>query len=123
MPFKLSQASMVTSPTGRGVVIIGGWNENSKKYSTSLFELDGRSMEWVKLKQKLGSYSSHLVTNPEFLLVCNCFSKKNVFSIKNHSIFYDLVQLIRTTNTNPEFYNEFFVYSLFEYFYKVKSLN
>ena len=57
---------MVTSPTGRGVVIIGGWNENSRKYSTSLFELDGRSMEWVKLKQKLGSYSSHLVTNPEF---------------------------------------------------------
>ena len=55
LPFKLSQASMVTSPTGRGVVIIGGWNENSKKYSTSLFELDGRSMEWVKLKQKLGS--------------------------------------------------------------------
>jgi len=53
LPFKLSQASMVTSPTGRGVVIIGGWNENSKKYSTSLFELDGRTMEWVKLKQKL----------------------------------------------------------------------
>ena len=44
---------MVTSPTGRGVVIIGGWNEKSCKYSTSLFELDGRTMEWVKLKQKL----------------------------------------------------------------------
>ena len=73
MPFKLSQASMVTSPTGRGVVIIGGWNENSKKYSTSLFELDGRSMEWVKLKQKLGSYSSHLVTNSEFF-ISYCFS-------------------------------------------------
>ena len=66
MPFKLSQASMVTSPTGRGVVVIGGWNENSKKYSTSLFELDGRSMEWVKLKQKLGTNSSNVSTNLEF---------------------------------------------------------
>lgn len=66
LPFKLSQASMVTSPTGRGVVIIGGWNEKSSKYSTSLFELDGRSMEWVKLKQKLGTHSSHVFTNPEF---------------------------------------------------------
>ena len=44
---------MVTSPTGKGVVIIGGWNEKSSKYSTSLFELDGRNMEWTKLKQTL----------------------------------------------------------------------
>ena len=53
MPFKLSTASMVTSPTGRGVVVIGGWNDKSSKYSTSLFELDGNSMEWIKLKQTL----------------------------------------------------------------------
>ena len=53
LPFKLSQASMVTSPTGKGVVIVGGWNEKSSKYSTSLFELDGRTMRWTKLKQTL----------------------------------------------------------------------
>ena len=77
---------MVTSPTGRGVVVIGGWNENSKKYSTSLFELDGRSMKWVKLKQKLGSYSLHLVTNPEFLLVI-VFREKNCLFDRTMTVY------------------------------------
>ena len=36
---------------------------------------------------------------------------------------FNLVQLIRKTNTNPEFCNKFFVYLPSEYFYKVKVLN
>ena len=44
---------MVTSPTGKGVVIIGGWNDSTWKYSTILLELKGSTMEWIPLKQTL----------------------------------------------------------------------
>ena len=44
---------MVTSPSGEGVIIIGGWNENTKKYSKALLELKGSPLEWVPLKQTL----------------------------------------------------------------------
>ena len=53
LPFKLSTASMITSPTGRGVVVIGGWNDRSNRYSTTILELHGRTMEWIPLKQTL----------------------------------------------------------------------
>ena len=46
---------MVTSPSGKGVVVIGGW-KNSVLFgesSNALIELKGNSMEWVTLEQKL----------------------------------------------------------------------
>ena len=47
---------MITSPTGKGVVLIGGFDEKAKKYSNALFELTGESIEtlkWPFLEQKL----------------------------------------------------------------------
>ena len=39
---------MVTSPSGQGVAVIGGYNRNDGKYSNALRELKGiSSKEWV----------------------------------------------------------------------------
>ena len=42
---------MVTSPTGKGVIVMGGKKENWKK-SKAMFELS-QSMEWTRLEQTL----------------------------------------------------------------------
>ena len=45
---------MVTSPSGKGVVVIGGYNYNESKRSNALLELKGiSSKEWVPLRQTL----------------------------------------------------------------------
>ena len=41
---------MVTSPTGKGVIVMGGCS--SEKNSKSIFELS-QSMEWTRLEQTL----------------------------------------------------------------------
>ena len=64
-------SSLVTSPTGRGVVLIGGYN---RKEENGLFELTGDSKEnlkWEQIKPKLehGRYQ-HLsipLSNEAFL--------------------------------------------------------
>ena len=53
LPFKLYDSAMVTSPSGKGVVIIGGWNGNKNIHSNALLELKDISKEWVPLKQTL----------------------------------------------------------------------
>ena len=60
--------AMVTSPNGAGVVVIGGeYTKSYKKrlrngkernyerttYSTAIFELDGKTMKWIRLDQNL----------------------------------------------------------------------
>ena len=42
---------MVTSPTGKGVIVMGGIT-NSAGYSKAMFELS-QSMEWTRLEQTL----------------------------------------------------------------------
>ena len=46
LPFGLGKPAMVTSPTGKGVIAMGG------KYSKAMFELS-QSMEWTRLEQTL----------------------------------------------------------------------
>ena len=60
LPFNcpLSRSTMVSSPTGKGVVIIGGFYNHyfNNISSERLFELSGDSIEslkWKKLDQKL----------------------------------------------------------------------
>ena len=59
LPFQVSNASMVTSPNGRGVVLIGGIVSNDDNFGTPsdlLIELSGSSrssLEWIYLEQKL----------------------------------------------------------------------
>ena len=45
----LEYLSMVTSPTGKGVIVMGGETETESK---EMFELS-QSMEWIRLEQTL----------------------------------------------------------------------
>ena len=56
MPFKVYGSTMVTSPCGKGVILIGGYNRNERKESDVLLELTGHSVDtlkWIILEQKL----------------------------------------------------------------------
>ena len=65
MPIKVDGCAMVTSPSGKGVVVIGGWDHDKLNFSNILLELKGSSMEWVPLKQTLSrSGLSGLVAIP-----------------------------------------------------------
>ena len=55
---------MVTSPSGKGVILIGGYNADKSDYSEKIIELRGTSMQWVKLKQKLKYPRADLVAIP-----------------------------------------------------------
>ena len=48
---RLANFTMVTSPTGKGVIVMGGVTDNWKK-SKAMFELT-QSMEWTRLEQTL----------------------------------------------------------------------
>ena len=47
----LEHLTMVTSPTGKGVIVMGGYT-NSYKHSKAMFELS-QSMQWTRMEQTL----------------------------------------------------------------------
>ena len=51
LPFKLSDASCVTSPSG--IYLIGGYNGTKAQSSAAILEMDSRSMEWSQKFQTL----------------------------------------------------------------------
>ena len=51
MPLRLEEHAMVTSPTGKGVIVMGG-RIAPGEYSKTMFEL-AKSMEWTRLEQTL----------------------------------------------------------------------
>ena len=51
MPLALEYLTMVTSPTGKGVIVMGG-ETNSEKNSKAMFELT-QSMQRTRLEQTL----------------------------------------------------------------------
>ena len=53
---------MVTSPTGKGVIVMGGVTDNWKK-SKAMFELS-QSMEWTRLEQTLQIHQSFSLAIP-----------------------------------------------------------
>ena len=48
---RLANFTMVTSPTGKGVIVMGGYT-NSYKHSKAMFELS-QSMQWTRMEQTL----------------------------------------------------------------------
>ena len=68
LPFKLSDSTMVSSPTDKGVVVIGGQMEGDYSWeqipSNALIELSGDTIDtlkWTVLRQKLNyPRSEHL---------------------------------------------------------------
>ena len=53
LPFELRDSTMVSSPSGKGVVLIGGWNRTTNEYSDAIIEFECSSMKWNVLEQKL----------------------------------------------------------------------
>ena len=53
LPFKLAGSAMITSPSGKGVVLIGGYNDGTQKYSKAILEFRSSTMEWFIMKAKL----------------------------------------------------------------------
>ena len=50
---KIGGSAMVTSPNGKGVVLIGGYDYNNNDWKAkAMLELKSDLMEWVPLKQK-----------------------------------------------------------------------
>ena len=77
LPFKLSDFTMVSSPTDKGVVVIGGEMEHEEDTSilarffslpcSTLIELSGDSLDtlkWTVLKQKLKYPRRHHLSFP-----------------------------------------------------------
>ena len=68
---------MVTSPTGKGVIVMGG-ETASGEYSKAMFELS-QSMEWTRLEQtlKIGHLWRPLAIPIPDELVCEINESKN----------------------------------------------
>ena len=68
---------MVTSPTGKGVIVMGGIT-NSENKSKAMFELT-QTMEWTRLEQHLqiGHYGGQLAIPIPDELVCEKNESKN----------------------------------------------
>ena len=48
LPYMVSKATIVPSPNGKGVILIGGWNSNINKQSKALLKLNGPTSEWIQ---------------------------------------------------------------------------
>ena len=68
---------MVTSPTGKGVIVMGGETE-SREDSIEMFELT-QSMQWTRLEQTLQiqHYGAQLAIPIPDELVCEKIESKN----------------------------------------------
>ena len=44
---------MVTSPSGDGVIVIGGYNSDTEENSRAIYELKVQTSKWTVLKQSL----------------------------------------------------------------------
>ena len=57
MPHKMSHFAMIPSPNGKGIIVIGGesktFGEREDKVSDLLMELNGDTLQWEILDQKL----------------------------------------------------------------------
>ena len=73
---RLNRLAMVTSPTGKGVIVMGG-TTNSGTRSKAMFELT-QSMEWTRLEQTLQiDHLGHLAIPIPDELVCEKNESKN----------------------------------------------
>ena len=76
MPLALEYPTMVTSPTGKGVIAMGGITESDEN-SKEMFELS-QSMEWTRLEQTLQiDHWAPLAIPIQDELVCEKTESKN----------------------------------------------
>ena len=75
LPLKLWRPAMVTSPTGKGVIVMGGRSSGGR--SKAMFELT-QSMQWTRLEQtlKIEHFAPLAIPIPDEL-VCEKNESKN----------------------------------------------
>ena len=64
LPSQIEKSTMITSPNGQGVVLIGGYLNWANLFSKSMIELWGNNLEnlkWITLKQTLQFARRHHV--------------------------------------------------------------
>ena len=68
MPLGLGKLAMVTSPTDKGVIVMGG-STAPGEYSKAMFELT-QSMEWTRLEQtfQIGHWAPLAISIPDELV-------------------------------------------------------
>ena len=71
---------MVTSPSEKGVILIGGYNADISDYSNEIIELRGTSMKWVTLSQKL--------LYPRCLVIRDLQEKVTYSALQKNSLFW-----------------------------------
>ena len=61
--------TMVTSPTGKGVIVMEGFTASIGQYSKAMFELT-QSMQWIRLEQtlKIGHLAPLAIPMPDELV-------------------------------------------------------
>ena len=65
MPLELNYHAMVTSPSGKGVIVMGGHSPGGS--SKAMFELSA-SMEWTRLEQTMKIEQPLAIPIPDELL-------------------------------------------------------
>merc|ERR1712150_78865 len=90
LPYGLSGSSMVCSPQGDGVIVIGGWNSEIGRDSVDVLELKNNSKEWKMLETKLQFGRRFHVALPISIEICQNFKKK---VLKSH-LEYQIVQIM-----------------------------
>ena len=77
MPYGLSGSSMVCSPQGDGVIVIGGWNSEIGRDSVDVLELKNNSKEWKMLETKLQFGRRFHVALPISIEICQKLQEKS----------------------------------------------
>jgi hypothetical protein len=94
LPKKLSSASLLPSPDGQGVILIGGWSYTDNADQSSMYKLicDQLGCKWSEMEQQLKIARSSLVAMliPDTLTNCTKTLKnaKNTEKYSNSLQYY-----------------------------------
>ena len=91
---------MVTSPTGKGVIVIGGSTEPFE-FSKAMFELF-RSLDWTRLEQTLKIEHLLLQIQKKVESEEKCSSPENRHSVKQHLCSKKIVKFLNKKQTRKE---------------------
>ena len=89
LPSQIEKSTMITSPNGQGVVLIGGYLNWANLFSKSMIELWGNNLEnlkWITLKQTLQFARRHHVA----FLVPDDFANSKIPEIRQEKVFSEI---------------------------------
>ena len=97
---------MVTSPDGMGIIIVGGYNQDSKSGEKRILEsrFDGsKFLPWQVMKQKLQKSRSAHVVIPIPNSITNCNLGNFLYDVTDLNNFCTKTRIIRENFKSPRF--------------------